>query len=52
MTLFKSIKDPMRMSETIAREIEKKILRNELKLGFTLPSEAALREQFGSAVTR
>ena len=46
MESFKSIKAPMRMSEVIAHEIEKRIINHELKPGNMLPSEGILKEQF------
>jgi len=46
-TTFKSIKNPSRMSDEIVRQIEDKILINELEPGSILPSEGELMKQFG-----
>jgi GntR family transcriptional regulator, transcriptional repressor for pyruvate dehydrogenase complex len=47
MILFQSVKDPTRMPDAIVRQIENKILLNELKPGSVLPSETELMKQFG-----
>jgi DNA-binding FadR family transcriptional regulator len=47
MISFKSVKDPVRMPDAIARQIENKMLLNELKPGSMLPPEGELMKQFG-----
>jgi GntR family transcriptional regulator, transcriptional repressor for pyruvate dehydrogenase complex len=47
MKLFKSIKGLTKMPDAIVRQIENKMLRNELRPGSMLPSEGELMKQFG-----
>jgi GntR family transcriptional repressor for pyruvate dehydrogenase complex len=47
MESFTKVKQPLRMSEAIVRQIEDQIFRGQLKPGEMLPSETALMKQFG-----
>ena len=47
MISFKSVKNPIRMSDVIARQIEDKIISGQLKTDSALPPEAELLKQFG-----
>jgi GntR family transcriptional repressor for pyruvate dehydrogenase complex len=47
MVPFKKVKEPLRMSEAIVRQIEDQIFRGQLKPGEMLPGENALMGEFG-----
>jgi DNA-binding FadR family transcriptional regulator len=47
MVKFKKVKEPLRMSEAIARQIEDQISCGQLQAGQLLPSEKSLMKDFG-----
>lgn len=47
MSIFTNVKNPLRIPETIARQIEDRIFLGELKPDETLPSENQLMKDFG-----
>jgi len=47
MSHFKKVKEPLRMSQAVAGQIEEQIFCGQLKPGETLPSETALMKEFG-----
>jgi DNA-binding FadR family transcriptional regulator len=47
MVKFKKVKEPLRMSEAIARQIEDQISSGQLQAGQILPSETSLMKDFG-----